>query len=102
MSPRIVCGCGCGKTFWPRGNKKFLNEAHRNQFWLSRHPRRMPHGRAGKAAKPLPTVSKRVRCRRYVEVGSVRKGLEAIVRQNPGVFLRLAAAIPKAGQKAAA
>ncbi len=96
MSPRIVCGCGCGRTFWPRGNKKFLNDAHRNRFWLSGHPRRMPRGGNRKAAKPLPTVSRRIRCRRYVEVGSIRKALMALLEARPGFFLRLAVAIPKA------
>jgi len=101
MSPRVVCGCGCGRTFYPRGNKKFLNDAHRNQFWLSGHPRRVPRHRTGKAAKPLPTVSKRVSCRRYVEVGSIRKALAVLAEGKPEFFLRLAASLPITGKRAA-
>jgi len=38
----------------------------------------------------LQRIPKRVYCRRYIEVGSIGKALEAVARLSPAFFLRLA------------
>jgi len=79
MSPRIVCGCGCGKTFYPkRPWQKFLNSSHRGRKWAIGHPRRKARKRAGAASNALTTHSKRITCRRRIEVGFVRKALSLV------------------------
>ena len=32
IKPIIQCACGCGKWFYERGNKRFFNRQHKDNF----------------------------------------------------------------------
>jgi hypothetical protein len=58
--------------------------------------RRLPKGPARRtqgASDASGRIPKRVYSRQYVEVGSIRKALEAVARLSPAFFLRLADAL---------
>ena len=116
MSPRLVCAL---ERFKGRAGKPECQKAFRqNRPWQKcccrRHQKRFDYleekrlaGRRRKARGRAQRLSNaprahftRIRSRRYVEVGSVGKGLELAARLNPKFLLRLAASIPKPEQAA--
>jgi hypothetical protein len=107
MSPRTVCKLErfkeCSKAIpKTRPWQEFCCSKHKDRFrWLMERRRRRTR-RNRKLANARTAHSPRVSCRRYVEVGSVRKALMVLAQAKPEVFLRLAGSIPKAEQMAAA
>jgi len=106
MSPRTVCKLEkfgeCSKSL--RNKKpweKFCSDAHRTRFRYLVERRRVAKKRNKASPDACCTHGKRVTCRRYVEVGSIRKALMLLAEGKPEFFLRLAAGIPKAGKGAA-
>jgi hypothetical protein len=107
MSPRTVCKLEkfkeCSKAL-PNGKhgKLFCCDGHRTRFRYLMERRRRRKKRNTGLPVPCCTDVPRVSCRRYVEVGSVRKALGLVARHSPASFLWLFEAIPQAEQKAAA
>lgn len=56
----------------------------------------MPAKRNTASTVPLKRLPTRVCSRRYVEVGSIRKMLEAAARNSPAFFLKLADSLREA------
>jgi hypothetical protein len=100
MSPRTVCKLEkfqeCSKAL-PKSRpwQEFCCGKHRKRFGylLERLVRRRRLARKrNRAASNAPRAhSGRVYCRRYIEVGSVRKALMVLSESRPEFFLRLAA-----------
>ncbi len=100
MSPRTVCKLErfkeCSKALpKTRPWQEFCCTAHRTRFRYLAERRRRRNKRKGAAANACSTHSPRVYCRRYIEVGSVRKALAVLAETRPEFFLRLAAPIPE-------
>lgn len=100
MSPRRVCKLErfkeCSRAVpKTRSWQEFCCQAHRLRFRYLVERRRMAKKRNRAASNACSTHSRSRPSRRYVEVGSIRKGLELAARLNPEFIRRLAASLPE-------
>ena len=92
MSATVTCALKeCSKSFsQKRSWQKFCSPRHKDRFrWLRRRSRKA-NKRAPDLYNARTAHSKRVTCRRRIEVGSIRTMLRQIAQLSPDFFLRLA------------
>ncbi|SRR6266404_2504212 len=92
MSATITCALKeCSKSFrQKRSWQKFCSPRHKDRFRWLRRRFRTANKRTHGLSNARTAHSKRVTCKRRIEVGSIRKMLTQTARLSPDFFLRLA------------